>query len=91
MQLHCTLTRTLSRSLSPPPLSLSLTHTYTHTDDEDEAGAPMQLHYSEASSYGSQSASSFAALYSQFVTDDVKVAVRRTSTEDSSIHVSSWA
>jgi len=59
-------------------------------DDEDEAGAPMQLHYSEASSYGSQSASSFAALYSQYVTDDVKVAVRRTSTEDSSIHVSSF-
>ena len=49
-----------------------------------------QLHYSEASSYGSQSASSFAALYSKYVTDDVKVAVRRTHAEDSSIHVSSF-
>jgi len=60
-------------------------------EDDDEAGAPVQqLHYSEASSYGSQSASSFAALYSKYVTDDVKVAVRRTHAEDSSIHVSSF-
>jgi len=60
-------------------------------DDYDAAGAPVQhLHYAEASSYGSQSASSFAALYSKYVTDDVTVAVRRTSTEDSSIHVSSY-
>lgn len=49
---------------------------------------PRLNHYAEASSYGSQSASSFAALYSKYVTDDVTVAVRRTSTEDSSIHVS---
>ena len=60
-------------------------------DGDEEAGAPVQqLHYSEASSYGSQSASSFAALYSKYVTDDVKVAVRRTHAEDSSIHVSSF-
>ena len=36
----------------------------------------QHLHYAEASSYGSQSASSFAALYSKYVTDDVTVAVR---------------
>lgn len=60
-------------------------------DDDDEAGAPVtQLHYSEASSYGSQSASSFAALYSKYVTDDVKVAVRRNVNDDSSIHVASF-
>ena len=91
-------------------------------EDDEGAGAPVQqLHMTEASSYGSQSASSFAALYSQvsalcscvwhdrrpapklpplarrgtgvssdmaccifivaqYTTDDVRVAVRRTST-----------
>jgi len=58
--------------------------------EEDEAGAPMMMSmsYSEAMSYGSQSSSSFAALYSKYVTEDVKVVVRPV-TPDSSIHISS--
>ena len=56
---------------------------------DEEAGAPMMsMSYSEAMSYGSQSSSSFAALYSKYVTEDVKVVVRPV-TPDSSIHISS--
>jgi len=59
-------------------------------DEDYDAGAPVcAMSYAEASSYGSQSASSFAALYSKFVTEDVKVMVRPV-TPDNSIHVSSW-
>lgn len=56
------------------------------------AGAPISMSYAEASSYGSQSASSLAAFYSHYVSEDVKVTVARgTEPErDRSLHVPSF-
>lgn len=57
-------------------------------EGDSPAGAPISMSYAEASSYGSHSASSFAALYSKYVTEDIKVPVHPV-TPDHSIHVSS--
>jgi len=56
-------------------------------DDEEEDDGRITMSYVEATSYGSHSASSFAALYTQYM-EDVKVSVVPDGEyEDRSIHV----
>lgn len=60
---------------------------YNMEDDDDDEIGRITLSYVEATSYGSHSASSFAALYTQYM-EDVKVSVVPvTDEEDRSIHV----
>lgn len=59
---------------------------YLDDEDEDDMGR-ITMSYVEATSYGSHSASSFAALYTQYM-EDVKVSVVPVADEeDRSIHV----
>jgi len=65
----------------------SVRDSINQSDEDDDDLGRVTLPYVEATSYGSHSASSFAALYTQYM-EDVKVSVVPvTEDEDRSIHV----